>query len=396
MTAPLPAVGPLVAPPAPHHAAKVAREAPFALPEPQAGKPVEKLPRSAEADDLPDGDMVLAVAPPELPPTLAPLNPALAPAGGEAPAAPLAGGEAPALPPADDPAANVPPAGASPPVAPSVAARKPGVPTAVAAAAPTDAAPDPTVLAQSSLAPAAHPVASAQASPTAAMPVASSAAPIIAAADAGSGQSTGQDRRAPARQPATVPAASVAASADAAVQLPPFRMDAAGVAPQAALPSAVMRGEASPAPGPAAYTPDLAAAEPGHMPDVVVGLVGAASLDVTISAPTADSLQRLSAAEPELRQALTELGAEVEAIRMELRPEPGSDRGADRGAAGPEAGAEGRAASAGQGGRRDGQGEARMPDTSKRNDLNQSRAEGVAQPVRAIRLTATGRIDRYA
>jgi hypothetical protein len=300
------------------------------------------------------------------------------------------------MPPAGDPAANIPPANAGPQVAPPVATRRPGVPVAVAAAAPADTAPEQAGPAQSPVAPATHPVALAQASPAVAVPPPSSAAPIIAAADAGSGQSTGQDRRAPARQPATIPAVSGPAPADAAAQLPPFRMDAAGAAPQAALPSAVMRGEAAPAPGPAAYTPDLAAAGPSHMPDVVVGLVGAASLDVTISAPTADSLQRLSAAEPELRQALAELGAEVEAIRMELRPEPSSDRGPDRGAAGPDVGAEGRAASTGQGGRRDGQGEARMPETSKRHDPNQSRAEGVAQPIRAIRLTAAGRIDRYA
>ena len=163
-----------------------------------------------------------------------------------------------------------------------------------------------------------------------------------------------------------------------------------------------MRGETAPAPGQAAYTPDLAAAAPGHMPDVVVGLVGVASLDVTISAQTADSLERLAAAEPELRQELAALGAEVEAIRMELRPEPGSDRGTernpDRSGARPEAGTNGgHAFPAGQGdSHRDGQGEPRMHRTDKQNDPHHDQSMRLPQSEHRIRLTAAGRIDRYA
>lgn len=163
-------------------------------------------------------------------------------------------------------------------------------------------------------------------------------------------------------------------------------------------------GGTTPAGASTAPAPDMAADATPHTPDVVVELVGADALDVTISAATADSLDRMSAAEPELRHELARLGAEVEAIRMELRPEAGSERpGPDRGHEHrnhDRGGADSVQTSAsGDQGR---QGDRMM----RQNDLRETRLEGRLAAGRALRLNAdteagagratAGRIDRYA
>ena len=177
--------------------------------------------------------------------------------------------------------------------------------------------------------------------------------------------------------------------ADTVVQMAPFRLETPQVMAQAAVePSA-----ASPTPASLAPTPDMASEPSSPLPDVVVDLVGGEALDVTISAATADSLERLVSAEPELRHELAELGAEVEAIRMELRSDAGPEKSPEQSADRLHASATDEA-----GGR---QGDRMMRHTA-REDWQQLRARarqpaGADAPAQGATLPASsGRIDRYA
>ena len=433
MTAPLPPATFLNDPAAMHAAArtaaKPARPQAFALPDvlpepPEGASPQAKAepgataaPEEQEMGEPLPGQPAFAAPPSAPPPAPAQLLAAAFPSPGPEPVPP-------ALPASAPPASALPEADSGMPGdgAPAHAARLPAAPTppgmaAGAAGEPAQTPPPPAARpregggAPDRLPPGA-PVVSASASAT---PPAATAAATPMSASAGrdaspdSRQSSpgrdepspGRDGRPPARGGAASPPAG-----QASVQMPPFRMEAAPAPPQAAVPGAVISGNAASPGAFAAFAPDMAGDTPLHTPDVVVELVGADALDVTISAATPESLDRLSAAEPELRHELARLGAEVEAIRVELRADSGSEkpgpdkgqdwRSADRGADGASAlqpddgpSAEGR------------QGDRMM----RQNDLRETRVEGRRIAGSALRpgagaetgaLRAAGRIDRYA
>ena len=362
--------------------------------EPQAGQPFPAAPPPAPPP-MPVQLMAVALPSPEVPP-------AMTPAAAQPTAAQPAAGLAEAMPKGD---------ALSPEKAVSLpAGRVPALPTApglageAVQASPPPAARPREIAAVADRVPPAGPAPAAGASPATAQPtaVAPPTSPAGRDASADSRQSSPRrDERAPARAVAAPPS-----SGQAAVQMPPFRMEAVLTPPQAPVAGAVMSGRGTLPGAFAALAPDMVGDAPSHTPEVVVELVGADALDVTISAATPESLDRLSAAEPELRHDLARLGAEVEAIRMELRadagPEkPGPDKGqdfrnTDRGADGASASpsdegpsAEGR------------QGERMM----RQNDLRETRMEGRRLAGSALRLSsgadasgahAAGRIDRYA
>lgn len=420
MTAPLPTAAPATSPLAaaitatPRHMGKGVKPHGFALPEPPSGPTPDGAPEqggAAASTKLSDGREAGIPLPEPVPPMAA--QPATAIAlpttTGPAPEAAIAGPETASvsdrpenLSPKDNPTAEEPPASdadarVAPPAAPFAPPIVP-LPASPAAAAPPARAP-------ASAPPASQTAEKAQpasprapsTSPVAAAPAGSP--PVSPETGAESRQpSTRRDDRAPQRT-----AGAQASAAQAAPQMPPFRMEAPLPPPQLPDASAVREGAATPAGASTALAPDMAADATPHTPDVVVELVGADALDVTISAATPDSLDRMSAAEPELRHELARLGAEVEAIRMELRPEAGSERpGPDRGHEhrNHDRGADGVQTSAsGDQGR---QGDRMM----RQNDLRETRLEGRLTAGRALRLNAeteagagratVGRIDRYA
>lgn len=107
--------------------------------------------------------------------------------------------------------------------------------------------------------------------------------------------------------------AATVRTASAAAQMPPFRLDfTAGLlqanSEQAVLPEAAILAELP--------TTDLA---PPPLADVVIELGATDALDVTIAATDAEMRDRLEAASGELVQDLAAIGAEVEAIQVELR-----------------------------------------------------------------------------
>ena len=128
--------------------------------------------------------------------------------------------------------------------------------------------------------------------------------------------------------------------------------------------------------------------------------------DVTIAAADVGSLERLTAAEPELRHELAALGAEVEAIRVELRAEQGADKGPERGAAG------NNLSQSGEDGGRQGDRMMRQNDSGQKDwgqkdwgdgqgrqrvEARRQRASlGSEAPGLSARLSGAGRIDRYA
>lgn len=106
---------------------------------------------------------------------------------------------------------------------------------------------------------------------------------------------------------------ATARTASATAQMPPFRLDfTAGLlqanSEQAVLPEAAILAELP--------TTDLA---PPPLADVVIELGATDALDVTIAATDAEMRDRLEAASGELVQDLAAIGAEVEAIQVELR-----------------------------------------------------------------------------
>ncbi|MCG2841960.1 hypothetical protein L6Q21_13305 [Sandaracinobacter sp. RS1-74] len=225
------------------------------------------------------------------------------------------------------------------------------------------------------------------AAPSIMTPVAT-AAPI-APSLAESGRNPSDDRP---RQPRA--SAPVAASA---TQMPPLRMEVAVSAPQAPQMETVIPESQPPLAQLPPPTPDMEGEASLHTPDIVVELAEGDALEVTIATATADSLARLEAAEPELRQELTALGAEVEAIRVELRPEPApekpQDRPTDRSPEGLSA------ASAGDASGRQGDRMTRHADTPPGRP--QTQAENAARlrqriGAEAANPSASTRIDRYA
>lgn len=393
------------APVSPRQAAKAARAESFALPEPGDDKPADRaVPASAETPDKPDApDPGTALVAAPLLPDAAPLPtaPALAmlPLPGTAPS------------PVAEPAAQTPPTQSPDPLAPQEWGGNPPAtgtpspplssalppprlasPIAVANARPAENPADATKPAPSpaDLATAAAPAAVRPTLASAAAP-AVSAPSVIPPADS-SGQQPGQNPRNPARQPPGRPPI-----ADGAAPLPPFRMEPVGASAQTIVPPAVEMAGVTRAPLSAASAPDMAADPASHMPDVVVDLVGEGAIDVTISAATAESLDRMALAEPDLRRDLAELGAEVEAIRMELRPEAGPEKGAEQSADKLHA-----TATPDGGGR---QGDRGMRQSALREDWPQLRATGMpgtqtgsssGQRAMTAPFAGPGRIDRYA
>lgn len=110
-------------------------------------------------------------------------------------------------------------------------------------------------------------------------------------------------------------------------ELPSFRIEPMPVATQADNGSTVLqsRGNAAAVSPPVSLHLDV---ESGFSPpDVVVRVVDGARLDITISTSDVLSQQRLDGARGQLVHALHQLGSEVEAVRVELRPDSGSENG---------------------------------------------------------------------
>lgn len=180
-------------------------------------------------------------------------------------------------------------------------------------------------------APASMPHLQAGSSPRAGEP-ALAATPSSARESAGSNPDSAPGQQKQDRNTAS-PALATTESRESSVQLPPFRLEAQSVAS----PLASVR---TPAPAVAAahsLTPDLAEENnSAQVPDIVVETGAGRGLAVTISAHSQDGVRRIEQARHELTTALTELGTEVEAIRVELAADRGPDNGhgpasADRG-----------------------------------------------------------------
>lgn len=317
MTAPLPAASPLAIAVAPRHGPKAAKAEAlgpdaFELPEPPADKAPDQPAGAVSEADQPAPDMaaiLLAAAPAEIPPPAAP--PTAIPTEPLPPTQTISNTTQPA-PLAQ---ADVPPEARQPAAAPSVPPASHQRPEARE----TRTEPQTARLSQSAVQPPASQK-YALAEPSRQSPALQpSPQPVPGESSAESReQSASRDQRGGAPR-AIVPRAD-------APSMPPFRMEALALAPQAMPAAAVLEAPPASTTPPAPTTHDLAADTTAHTPDVVVELAAGDALDVTISAATPDSLERLTAAEPDLRRALTQLGAEVEAIRMELRPEPGAER----------------------------------------------------------------------
>ncbi len=173
------------------------------------------------------------------------------------------------------------------------------------------------------------------ATPAGEAPALSAAAAVVVAPagpDGGSAKGGGESGQRSAPD-STAASLLLQAGGNSGQQIASFRIDPAAVAAQAGITSAVQQSSAStPVP------PALLAQAPaplhvtGHSalapPDVVVRLVNGDRLDVTISTADLAGHQRLDHARPQLVHALTQLGSEVEAVRVELRPVSGPDSGA--------------------------------------------------------------------
>lgn len=136
------------------------------------------------------------------------------------------------------------------------------------------------------------------------------------------------------------PTPSVALSGEPAGQRNPggqLPQRMAALAPPAAAPVAFALEALPDTPTPSAPPPVATAPAPrpelpaSEAPDVQIGIDREARLDVTINAPNAGAALRLEAGRDELARDLAALGSEVEAIRVELRNDPGPESGADGG-----------------------------------------------------------------
>lgn len=394
MTVPLPAAATISSPmpSAPRHGARTMGAEAFTLPElpddlPDPAFAADAADRNSAADE-PDGEGItppIALLLPEPvpmpgPPATFATDPSVA-IGDTLPSEALPDrptAESPQNPPAP------PRAGGSPPPAgPEAAAARSPAMLAAASAAASELQPRATLPAEPTSSPA---------RPTPATLPPPAITPGVAATNpAESGERRpGRDERGAPRPPTPPPGTT-----DLAPQTAPFRMDFAASAPQGQSPAAVLNGSTAPVSASSPATPDLAADAPSAMPDVVVQLVDGDALDVTIAAASPDSLERLEAAEPELRQELAALGAEVEAIRVELRPEPGPDREPPKGMAEAALGSR-----TGEGGGRQGDHMIRHHDMSEEArcpaEPRAPRLSTNGQPLGAARPARDGRIDRYA
>jgi hypothetical protein len=161
---------------------------------------------------------------------------------------------------------------------------------------------------------------------------------------------------------------------------------------------------AAPAAG-AAPAEDAAFSKDAPLADVVIGLDSERGLDVTIATGTRQAADRVEAGRGELLRELAALGAEVEAIRVELRPErepDGGGHGAERGRSDAGDATSGTAAGPGRAdpGGQEGQG---MRDRSDRNEGHRNE-----QGSRSWQLVprgagdaggsdaTAGKVDRYA
>ena len=178
----------------------------------------------------------------------------------------------------------------------------------------------------------------------------------------------------------------------------PFRLEFGADAPQLFTDAAVSGEVEIPS------SPTASEAGPAALPeapaDVIISLSDTQALDVTIAAADAAIRDRLEASRSELDHDLTAIGAEVEAIRVELRPgsEPGSPPGAQsRG----ETMADPRSAAGREGDSRAGDGRAGQSPMQQR-DQQQSHARQPASPPRpfvqasAHSFTQSQQVDRYA
>ncbi len=394
------------------HAAGKASPLPFALPEPGTGMgmetgmaspvpdadadPAADRAANSAADSESDGGEAVVQA-------LALLAPADSPA--TAPALPVAAAlPSTAAPAAESGATNNEPTidadgFASPPGPAPAAARlavEGGADPALAAADKGDAAAAtaPSAAPSTIARPADGPAATSQtaASSTVTGPTA------IGNAAGGSDADSAQDGRRESGQPKqggnSLPATiATAEKPDHAAQLPPFRLEslpaagqtahgpvhgsvpaATGQTPAAALQRIEGAGQA----GATEAAPDMA---PDMAPDIVVETAAGRGLDITIAAHNADSLRRIEQARHQLAHALSELGTDVEAIRVELAP----DRGPDNGAASADRGGQ-------QGRGEQGQGEQRMSQTgSSRDGQERDGRDWQGQGARSPELSGDGR-----
>lgn len=173
-----------------------------------------------------------------------------------------------------------------------------------------------------------------------------------------------------------------AGSGASSAQSLPFRLESG--------PSNAPGATASPEPGAQPATSAAPLSEAGasvvHQgADVVIGIGSDQRLDVTIATATRQAADRVEAARADLQRDLSALGAEVEAIRVEVRSERAPDA----------AGQSGHSATAGGQGERQGQA---MRDRNERPGEPPLMAAGPQGQlaVRAGLNPSAGRIDRYA
>ena len=415
MTAALPALGPVLKPAA-EPTAKAAKPEAFALPDREgAPNPVETPDPTTTEQTAPDtgtGIETETGAETETPIIAAPATPL--------PAASVLLPIAPAIaPPGDAAAQAAPEATREPTQLVPEAANQPQRLSATIPAEPGKAAQKPAATDDEQNATGAPIIAKASTSPTPSRPSPAQLPPQAATAGGtaessgqslaqfhgqSSGQSLGQGQHNAPRAGAQTPVSTEFATASA-----PFRIDLANISAQLS-PASADAQPATPASFSAsstiANTPDLGSQASVGTPDVVVGLVDGGALDVTIAAADVGSLERLTAAEPELRHELAALGAEVEAIRVELRAEQGADKGPERGAAG------NNLSQSGEDGGRQGDRMMRQNDSGEKDwgqkdwgdgqgrqrvEARRQRASlGSEAPGLSARLSGAGRIDRYA
>ncbi len=169
----------------------------------------------------------------------------------------------------------------------------------------------------------------------------------------------------------------------------PFRLESGAPAAEGA--GAQTDAIAEPA-SPANAAPEAETSVVLQGADVTIGLDSDQRLDVTIATASRQAADRIEAARADLQRDLTALGAEVEAIRVEVRSERAPD-GSGQGAASPANGAP------------HGQGERQGHAMRNRNDQQAEHPNGQSAPAAGlsgslrIRIggnTTIGRVDRYA